>query len=63
MPAEFFFSRRLRTRLDLLCPDLGRKTANKQADQKMQNNLYAKERQFEIGESVLLRILEDRQNG
>ena len=62
-PAEFFFSRRLRTRLDLLCPDLGRKTANKQADQKMQNNLYAKERQFEIGESVLLRILEDRQNG
>ena len=30
-PAELFFSRRLRTRLDLLRPDLGRKAASKQS--------------------------------
>lgn len=52
-PAEFFCSRRLRTRLDLLCPDLGRKTANKQPDQMMQHDLHAKGWQFEIRESVL----------
>ena len=53
-PAELFFSRRLRTRLDLLRPDLGRKTASKQSEQKMQHDMHAKERNFEVGKSVLV---------
>ena len=53
-PAELFFSRRLRTRLDLLRPDLSRKTASKQSEQKMQHDMHAKERNFEVGESVLV---------
>ena len=52
--AELFFSRRLRTRLDLLRPDLGRKTASKQSEQKMQHDMHVKERNFEVGESVLV---------
>lgn len=51
-PAELFFNDRLRTRLDLLLPDLGRKTATKQAEQKTQHDLHAEERQFEIGVST-----------
>ena len=53
-PAELFFSRSLRTRLDLFRPNLGRKTANKQSEQKMQHDIHAKKRDFEVVESVLV---------
>ena len=53
-PAELFLNRRPRTRLDLLRPDLRRKTSNKQADQKSQHDKHYREREFLIGESVLV---------
>ena len=37
-PAELFLNRRLRTSLDLLCPDLGRKVFDKQSDQKARHD-------------------------
>ena len=53
-PAELFLNRRPRTRLDLLRPDLRRKTSNKQADQKSHHDKHYREREFLIGESVLV---------
>ena len=53
-PAELMFKRRLRTRLDLLRPDLDSKTSNKQADQKFKHDQHSKEREFLIGEPVLV---------
>ena len=47
-------NRRPRTRLDLLHPDLRRKTSNKQADQKSQHDKHCREREFLIGELVLV---------
>ena len=42
-PAELFLNRRLRTRLDLIRPDLGRKVFNKQSDQKARHDEQSKE--------------------
>mgnify|MGYP001799911333 FL=1 len=46
--------RRPRTRLDLLRPDFDSKTSNKQADQKLKHDQHSKEREFLIGEPVLV---------
>ena len=54
MPAELFLNRRLRTRLDLIRPDLGRKVFNKQSDQKTRHDKSSREREFALGEQVLV---------
>ena len=53
-PAELMLKRRPRTRLDLLRPDFDSKTSNKQADQKLKHDQHSKEREFLIGEPVLV---------
>ena len=53
-PAELFLNRRVRMRLDLIRPDLGRKLFNKQSDQKTRHDKSSSERQFALGEQVLV---------
>ena len=53
-PTELFLNRRLRTRLDLMCPDLGRKVFDKQSDQKARHDKVSREREFALGEQVLV---------
>ena len=53
-PAELFLNRRLRTRLDLIHPDLGRKVFDKQSDQKARHDKVSREREFALGEQVLV---------
>ena len=53
-PAELMLNRRPRTRLDLLRPDIENKTLNKQADQKFKHDKHSKERDFLVGEPVLV---------
>ena len=53
-PAELFLNRRVRTRLDLIRPDLGRKVFNKQSDQKSRHDKSSSEREFALGEQVLV---------
>ena len=53
-PAELFLNRRLRTRLDLLRPVLGRKVFDKQVKQKFRHDKVSKEREFSLGEQVLV---------
>ena len=53
-PAELFLNRRLRTRLDLIRPDLGRGVFNKQSDHKTRHDKSSKEREFALGEQVLV---------
>ena len=53
-PAELFLNRRLRTRLDLMRPDLGRKVFDKQSDQKARQDKGSREREFALGEQVLV---------
>ena len=52
--AELFLNRRVRTRLDLIRPDLGRKVFNKQSDQKTRHDKSSSEREFALGEQVLV---------
>lgn len=53
-PAELFLNRRLRTRLDLMRPNLGRKVFDKQVEQKVTHDKVSKEREFSLGEQVLV---------
>ena len=53
-PAELFLNRRVRTRLDLIRPDLGRKVFNKQSNQKTRHDKSSSEREFALGEQVLV---------
>ena len=53
-PAELFLNRRLRTRLDLMHPDLGRKVFDRQTDQKARYDKISKGREFTLGEEVLV---------
>ena len=53
-PAELFLNRRLRTRLDLMRLDLGRKVFDKQSDQKARHDKVSREREFALGEQVLV---------
>ena len=56
-PCSLFLGRSMRTRLDLLRPDLGHTTLNKQAEQKQQHDQHVKERQFSDGQPVMVRNL------
>lgn len=53
-PVELFLKRRPRTRLDLLRPNLGRKISDRQMYDKAEHDRKSKEREFSIGEEVLV---------
>ena len=53
-PAELFLNRRLRTRLELMHADLGRKVFDRQTDQKARYDKISKGREFTLGEEVLV---------
>ena len=53
-PAELLFGRALRTRLNLLRPDVSTKVQDKQASQKQHHDKRSKERHFQVGQSVLV---------
>ena len=56
-PCTLFFGRSIRTRLDLLRPDLKQNIDQKQAEQKQHHDLHAKQRQFSVGQPVMVRNL------
>ena len=58
-PAELFMKCPLRTRLDLLRPSIQKRVQEKQADQKHYHDAHSKYREFDIGQSVLVRNLRD----
>ena len=51
-PAELMFGRKLRTRLDLLQPDLGNRVRQQQARQKQNHDIHSKHRNLEAGMAV-----------
>ena len=53
-PAELFLNRRLRTKIDLIRPDLSQKVFDKQSDQKFRHDKSSREREFALGEQVLV---------
>ena len=53
-PAEIFLGRPLRTRLDILKPDIARKVADKQAEQ-VKTRGATKMREFTVGQKVAVR--------
>ena len=56
-PSSLFLNRTLRTRLSLVHPDTGQHVLKKQADQVVQHDQHAKERQFIVGQQVMVRNL------
>ena len=56
-PCTLFLGRSLRTRLDLLRPDIEQKVHEKQAHQKTHHDQHAKPRQFTVGQPVMVRNL------
>ena len=54
-PAELFIGRQLRTRLDLVRPDVNEKVLTKQSEQKDYHDKRSKNREFYTGESVYVR--------
>ena len=53
-PAELLFGRTLRTRLNLLRPDISTKVQDKQASQKQYHDKKSRDRHFQVGQSVLV---------
>ena len=53
-PAELLLGRRLKTRLDLVRPDITFHVTTKQAQQKQQQDWTAQERHFDVGDSVYI---------
>ena len=51
-PAELLLGRKLRSRLDLVYPEIGRKVRQSQASQKLAHDWHAKERTMQEGEAV-----------
>ena len=54
-PSVLFMGRSLRTRLDLLCPNLGATVVSNQASQKQQHDSHCKRHFLQVGQSVLVR--------
>ena len=54
-PCELLMGRPLRTRLDLLRPNLWRKVLSEQAKQKQSHDEHSKDRQFKVGDAVWIR--------
>ena len=53
-PAELFVNHRVRMWLDLIRPDLVQKVFTKQSDQKTTHEKHSSEREFALGEPVLV---------
>ena len=51
-PSKLFLGRKLKTKLDLMRPDVRRRVEEKQARQKKGHDLKSKERVFRVGEAV-----------
>ena len=54
-PCDLFLGRRIRTRLDLVKPNLERRVCEKQANQKQQHDQHVRLREFTIGQQVMVR--------
>ena len=54
-PCVLFMGRKLRTRLDLLRPDLNQTVTNKQAGQKCQHDQHVHSRTFSVDQAVLVK--------
>ena len=54
-PCELFLHRALRTRFDLIHPDLEKKVADKQEQQKKYHDQHARGRKFSLGQEVMAR--------
>ena len=57
-PCELFLGRKVRTRIDLLKPEIGDQVMQKQAQQKAQHDYHAKYREFQIGQKVMVRSMQ-----
>ena len=53
-PAELLFGRALRTRLNLLRPDVSNTVQDRQASQKQHHDKKSREQHFQVGQSVLV---------
>ena len=56
-PCMLLMNRQLRTRLELLRPNIGAQVANKQANQKESHDQHSRDRKFMIGQKVMVRNL------
>ena len=54
-PASLFFKRQLRTRLDMIHPDISSKVQNSQTRQKEYHDRRARFREFSVGQSIMAR--------
>ena len=59
-PNSLFLGRSLLTRFDLLHPDIESKVVQKQAAQKTQHDIRTRQRQFTIGQAVMVKNLRPR---
>ena len=57
-PCTLFLGRSIHTRFDLLKPNLESSVAGKQAEQKSQHDKHAHQREFSIGEKVMVKNLQ-----
>ena len=58
-PSTLLMGRTLRTRLDLIKPDVGRRVREQQAHQKTQHDTHTCERQFVLGQRVWVRNMRE----
>lgn len=54
-PSELLFNRRLRTKLDLVKPEIRKRVVKKQLDQKVYHDQHSKYRKFALGDNVQVR--------
>ena len=54
-PCELFLKRTIRTRLDLIRPDLGSNISDKQSSQKSHHDIHSRRREFFLGQRVMAR--------
>ena len=59
-PCELFLGRKLRTRLDLIKPDVRERVITKQCQQKDKHDLHARFRELHIGQKVMVRNMRPR---
>ena len=58
-PSELMIGRPLRTRLDLIRPDVGRRVRDHQGRQKTQHDLHGREQGFVLGQQVWVRNMRE----
>lgn len=58
-PAELFIRHPLKTRLDLLRPQLQSRVRDKQAQQKQRHDKHSRDHEFDVGETVMARNLRE----